>query len=126
MPLAVVSSASIPFVFPHRQYKDYILMDGGTVWNTNIVTAADKCRQLVDDDSQIIMDIVLTGDHEIHEEMDTGNAINNFLRYYGIHTYYKHFNDVLEFKRSRPDIQYRYLVMPSGKVASGLRMILFT
>jgi hypothetical protein len=43
-------------------------MDGGTVWNTNIVTAADKCRELVDDDSQIIMDIVLTGDHEMSVE----------------------------------------------------------
>ena len=34
-------------------------------------------------------------------------------------------NDVVEFKRSRPNVQYRYLVMPSGKVASGLRMIDF-
>ena len=34
-------------------------------------------------------------------------------------------NDVVEFKRSRPSIQYRYLVMPSGKVASGFNMINF-
>jgi hypothetical protein len=101
-------------------------MDGGTIWNVNLVTAADRCREIVDDDSKIIMDIILCGDHSIHDEMDTGDAINNFLRYRSIHEAYKKLNDVVEFKRSRPDIQYRYYVVPSGKVASGAGIINFT
>lgn len=34
-------------------------------------------------------------------------------------------NDVVEFKRSRPLVKYRYLIMPSGHVASGINMINF-
>ena len=55
----VVASSSIPFVFPHREIKDYILMDGGTVWNINLVSAIDRCMELVDDESQIVLDIVV-------------------------------------------------------------------
>lgn len=34
-PTAIVSSSSIPFVFPHRKLKGMTLMDGGTVWNSD-------------------------------------------------------------------------------------------
>lgn len=78
VPLATISSASLPFIFPHRQIGDYVLMDGGTVWNTNIATAIEKCEEIEPNDSKIIIDIVLCGDHEMHSEMDTGNSINNF------------------------------------------------
>lgn len=39
LPQRFLSSASIPFVFPHQHIGDRILMDGGTVWNTNLVSA---------------------------------------------------------------------------------------
>lgn len=35
----VVASASIPFIFPHTVIDDYVLMDGGTAWNVNLVSA---------------------------------------------------------------------------------------
>ena len=47
----VRSSASIPFIFPHVELNDMVLMDGGTVFNTNIVSAVEKCKEMVDDDS---------------------------------------------------------------------------
>ena len=44
---AVLSSASIPFVFPHQVWSDrgVVCMDGGTVWNTNLVSAIERCRE---------------------------------------------------------------------------------
>jgi predicted acylesterase/phospholipase RssA len=41
---AIISSASLPFLFPHQIWEDQngekvVCMDGGTVWNTNLVTA---------------------------------------------------------------------------------------
>ena len=97
LPYAVTASASIPFIFPPQHINNYVLMDGGTIWNVNLISAADRCREIVGDDSQIIMDIVMCHDHEVHDETDTGNAINNFLRYRQIHGYYKKMNDVVEF-----------------------------
>lgn len=83
-PLLVVSSASIPFIFPHRHYGNHILMDGGTVWNTNLVSAVDKCKDMGFEDKDIILDIILCGSKQIGDIGDTGNAINNYLRYYDI------------------------------------------
>jgi hypothetical protein len=79
-------------------------MDGGTVWNTNLVSAVDKCKEMGHEDKDIILDIILCDQASISTESDTGNAINNFLRYYSIESYYSGLNDVLEFKKSRPDI----------------------
>ena len=35
-------------------------MDGGTVWNTNLVSAVERCREIVDDDSNITLDVIVT------------------------------------------------------------------
>lgn len=59
LPLTAVSSASIPFVFPHREYNGMVLADGSTAWNSNLVSAVDKCRELVDDDANIILDVII-------------------------------------------------------------------
>ena len=62
---AIISSASIPGVFPHRVWpklgpngEDVVCMDGGAVGNTNLVSAIERCREQVDDDSEIILDVI--------------------------------------------------------------------
>lgn len=64
LPKAVVSSASIPVLFPHTDWteKDLAMIDGGVDWDINLVSAIHRCREVVDDDSKIIIDIVLA-DH---------------------------------------------------------------
>lgn len=57
-PLAVKASSSIPFVFPPQKINDTYFMDGGTVWNTNLVSGVTKCRELGYDDENIIVDIL--------------------------------------------------------------------
>lgn len=43
---AIISSASIPFVFPNQQWSDgTVVMDGGAVWNLNLVSAVKRCRE---------------------------------------------------------------------------------
>ena len=34
-------------------------------------------------------------------------------------------NDILEFKKTRPNIKYRYLIIPTGPLANGLDLINF-
>lgn len=79
---AVLSSASIPFAFPTQKWEGHTDMDGGTVWNTNIISAIDRCREQVDDDSQITVDIITCGAPNMVEKWeDTKNGLNNYLRY---------------------------------------------
>lgn len=56
-----VSSSSIPFVFPDQQWpeEELVLMDGGTVWNINLVSAVQRCREDPDiKDEDIIVDLI--------------------------------------------------------------------
>jgi hypothetical protein len=56
-------------------------MDGGTVYNTNLVSAIQRCREQVDDDSEITMDIINCESAEIDTWTDEANSISNFLRF---------------------------------------------
>ena len=47
-PYRIVSSASIPTIFPHRKLNNMTLVDGGVIYGTNLISAAKKCLDLVD------------------------------------------------------------------------------
>ena len=101
-------------------------MDGGTVYNTNLVSAVEKCLELVDSPAKITMDIVICG----HAEMDAlekpGNTISNYLRYRAIKKYDHALDDVLEFQKTEPLVNYRYLVIPSIALNSGIKELDFS
>lgn len=65
---AIISSASIPFAFPHQFWnesgaEDVVCMDGGTMYNENLVSAVTRCREQVEHDSQITIDIIVCSAH---------------------------------------------------------------
>ena len=55
----IVTSASVPFVFPPTKFRGKYLMDALSCgWNVNMLSAIDKCMKMVDHPSQIIVDII--------------------------------------------------------------------
>jgi hypothetical protein len=48
----------MPFIFPSIDIGEKILIDGGTAWNLDVASAIGRCRELVDDDSKIVVDII--------------------------------------------------------------------
>ena len=90
-------------------------IDGGSTWNTNLVSALKRCREDVDDDSQITIDIVVCFAYDVDDKYKSdGTTITNFLRYKDIRDYYNGMDDVLEFQRAFPDVNFRYYVQPSS------------
>ena len=114
---SVVSSAAIPFVFPDQIWDGgkTVAMDGGAVWNTNLVSAVKRCRETVEDDSQITLDVLVCFGHNLGDKYNVdGNTLDNYLRYRDIKEYYGGMDDILEFQRAFPDINLRYYVQPSA------------
>ena len=118
---AVVSSSSIPFVFPHQIWapntydnptpNNLTCMDGGTVYNTNLVSAVERCRETADKDEDITLDIVICDDNPaLGPWEDTNDAMSNFLRYRSIRNYYDGLADVLKFKQAFPEVNFRYFI----------------
>ena len=80
---AAVSSASIQFIFPAQKWDDgTVAMDGGVIWGINIATAIHRCMEVVDDESQIIVDILMcSSPGDISKQKSTGKTRENYLRF---------------------------------------------
>ena len=118
---AIVSSSSLPALFPTQIWDDGVVcMDGGTVWNTNLGSAIQRCQEIVDDDSQITIDVIVCQDYEISVWNDQGNAFNSFQRFTDIQSHYRDISDVFDLMNIFPDVNFRYYLQPSQPLASSL------
>ena len=59
IPSAIVGSASIPGLFPATHLDQYALVDGGVFTNMDVGEAIARCKEIVDKDEDIIVDMVL-------------------------------------------------------------------
>ncbi|CDW71376.1 patatin-like phospholipase family protein [Stylonychia lemnae] len=127
VPTAILASASIPFVFPPTVFQDHTLMDGGTVWNTNLVSAVDKCKSMGFKEEDVIIDTIMMDQPALSTE-DKGkslNSIENFFRKREITSYYYTISDIERFKNALPKVFLRHFITPSIPLASGLGKLSF-
>jgi len=88
-PVRFLASSSVPFLFPNLQIDGRILIYSGTVWNTNLESAVESCREIVDRYVDIIMDVIICSDSKLNTVNVTGNIINNYLRSWSLSLYHK-------------------------------------
>jgi len=125
LPTAVISSASIPGVFAPRAFRGNNFMDGGTVWNTNLVSAVERCMEIVDSKAKIIVDIAICGHTEQVTVTELNNTVSNILRQRQIKKTYGTMDDVLEYARTEPEVNFRYLLVPSKELLKNQAEMLF-
>ena len=108
MPHAAMASGSIPVVFGPQYFHDMYLMDGGTVWGVNAQSAIEQCLAIVEDQSDIYLDVMLCDYHEAPEAPDKTNTVHNYWRAKDIHDLYHNNHDVSQQEAPYPDVNYRY------------------
>ena len=122
---AVISTASIPFVFQPVKMGDLQLVDGGTFTALNVGDPIDRCREEGVEDKDIIVDIIMCLDHFANldkwtmQETSWKDALSIFLRRDKIGYYYNYFEDVISVTRGFHDVFFRYVLYPSQKPPSG-------
>jgi len=100
-------------------------MDGGTVWNTNLVSAVERCMEIVDSKAKIIVDIAICGHTEQVTVTALNNTVSNILRQRQIKKSYGTIDDVLEYARTEPEVNFRYLLVPSQELLKNQAEMLF-
>jgi predicted acylesterase/phospholipase RssA len=114
---AIMSSAAIPFMFPNIQYPEqgYVNMDGGVAYGVNLASAVQRCREVIDDDSKITIDIIMCGSNTTDPApwTDRNNAYSNFLRFKEIKSHNEDIADIYEFIQAYPKVNFRYFVAPT-------------
>lgn len=79
------------------------------------ISAVEKCLELVDDESKITMDIMLLDRFAVPEgELNDGDTLKNMLRMHQIKHYYKGLENVITTMLSHPNVNYRYILEPTG------------
>ena len=100
---AVLSSAAIPFVFPSIKWGGHVAIDGGSVFSVDLATAIHRCREIVDSDSKINLDIVTVHNMKtLGQWTEKTKTINNLLRFNDIKGRYDHDADILRFRQAYP------------------------
>ena len=114
MPDVVKASASMPFAFPHTHLDSHSFVDGGSVWNLDLPGAIQRCKEVVKDDKDIIVDVVLCSARPNITDFDYNSTTvtKNFIRYDQIRNFYGSLSDYCEVKRGFPEINFRYVVGP--------------
>ena len=126
MPQRLLASSSVPFVFPHQIINGRTMMDGGTVWNTNLGSAVDRCREIVDRDEDIVMDVIICTGGKLDAINATGDTIENYMRSLLIIAQFKALEDIKKFRQAQPNVTYRYFFMASKPLAPVQDLLSFT
>ena len=108
IPLCSIASASVPVVFPPQHWGGHTLMDGGTAWGVNIDSAIQQCLEIVEDPSDIIIDIAICDYHAPVEGTISNNAYRNFQTDQAIGNYWKKMGTVSQQMQALEGVEYRY------------------
>ena len=101
------------------------MMDGGTIWNTNLVTAIQRCRDEVGAaDHEITVDVIICGHTEL-KVTDSSNAYSNYMAWKEINSYHGGLNDIFEFKQGFPNVNFRYFIQPDHNIGGPLSALDF-
>jgi hypothetical protein len=118
--ISAIASSSIPGIFPPIYKDGKNLADGGGLWNLDIPGAVRRCREVVDDEADIIIDIVICAGsgNDFGPKVDVSNysALSHYRRAKEIGTFYEGINKVESALVLYPDVQFRYLLTPSEKL----------
>ena len=116
MAKAALSSASIPVVFPPTPWEGRgLFLDGGTATNVNVEDAIFQCMDLVDDESQIYIDVMLIGgDKIVDEDTDVGKTMSNWMRARSIGKPYHGGNAIADARAAHPNVNFRYVIGQRG------------
>ena len=117
--MSAIASASIPFAFPHVVRGDRVLIDGGSIWNLDISSAVRRCREIVDKDEDIIIDLYLCSGSSIDEVSDVNkySVLENFMRGREIKSFYLNDDEIEKTKILYPKVNFRYTIVPSEKLS---------
>jgi predicted patatin/cPLA2 family phospholipase len=115
---AIISTASIPVIFPNVNLHGHTLIDGFVYENLGMTEAITKCREFGFDDKDIILDIILCSGKKMEistftkRETEYLNAYNMISRKSDFQYYYATYEDVLRVIRGYPEIQIRHMIAP--------------
>jgi hypothetical protein len=120
---SIMASSSYAGVFPTVKDldKDREYYDGANVRSVNIADAVTQCKKLVGgDESKITVDVIMNSGGTFNvKDAKNFKAIRMGLRYAEILYFYRSMDLILRAKFAYKNVNFRYVVAPTSKLAGG-------
>lgn len=117
---AVRCSSAMPILFPYIEFQGETYIDGGSVLNLDVGGAIERCREITDNDTNIIVDVILcTGAFLNVVDQSKDTTLQMLDRYLQIDSFSNSLDDLLHAKDDYSYIDFRYIIMPSSPLPSG-------
>jgi hypothetical protein len=111
---AIRASSAIPVAFPYIKFDNRTFMDGGVEAFSDYTAAVDRCREVVDDDKDIIIDSVFCFGFNLSGfDPDNQKTLGMLWRFMQIESNKLLLGDLLHTHNDFPDVNFRYTVIPN-------------
>ena len=120
----IISSSAISFAFPPQNIDDMMLVDGSLFSTVSIGDPIERCREEVENDEDIIIDVILCFETLFdieawnYDEMRWKTAYDIYGRRKEIYHFYYYEEDFLRMTRGYHDVNFRHLIAPSKPLTS--------
>ncbi len=119
---AVMCSAAPPLFFPPQHFQNTIWADGGCICNLDVFSAIERCLDVVPDESQIIVDMIFCSGAHLAPlpaaDKLTVTAVQS--RVSAVKSYDSAMWFVYNAMNAYPQVNYRYIIVPSAGMPGGL------
>ena len=106
-------------VFPPVEFNDTDYFDGSTIWDLDIFSVVNKCKDMGFADTDIIVDTILTSEKTLSKvDASEYKSLQMLWRYLQVNRYYSNMDGFLRAKFAYPQVTFRHKVAPSEKMPS--------
>ena len=106
-------------IFPPVEYNNTDYFDGSTIWDLDIFSVVNKCQDLGYDDSNIVVDVIMTSEKTLKTvDASDYHSIQMLWRYLEVSRYYSNMDGLLRAQFAYPNVYFRNVVAPSAEMPS--------
>lgn len=117
---AMYASMSFAGFFPPAEVLGSSYFDGSAVWDIDIFSAINRCKDQGFAESDIIVDVILTSSANLQKvQAEDYKSIGMLFRYLEISSFYNSMDGLLRAKFAY-DCDFRYVISPSSSIPSSL------
>jgi predicted acylesterase/phospholipase RssA len=124
---AIVSSSSVPVLFPVTSFNNSFYMDGGVKMGVDIASGINKCTDMGFQDQNITVDVVLLSSKNLSKQDASGvHPLGVLIRMLEIQSYDRSMRAFEYMKQVFPNVKFRYVVAPTKPLPSGNTPLIFS
>jgi hypothetical protein len=118
---ALQASMTFAGFFPPADVLGSSYFEGSAVWDVDIFSAINKCIDQGFSEQDIIVDVILTSAANLKQvTADDYKSVQMLFRYLEISSFYNSMDGLLRAKFAYQNVNFRYVIAPSGNIPSSI------